>query len=94
MDNDGVKNNGCQTLRELWKVAEACNIEDPGIVGTPGRLTNFVQCNNVNKFMSMATMKCWEERKLSSFPPLVLEEVKKVFSSGSSHSSDKSSSKK
>ena len=63
--------SGCDTLKELWKVAHECAIDDPGYEGTIDRFKGLIQCKNVNKFMSMATMKCWEERNSTDFPPIV-----------------------
>lgn len=63
---------GCETLKRLWQVAKDCNIEDPGILGTGGRIASFVQCKNVRNFMVMATLKCWEERGSSEMPPLII----------------------
>ena len=68
---------GCETLKRLWQVAKACNIEDPGILGTGGRIASFVQCKNVRNFMVMATLKCWEERGTSELPPLIIDDVEK-----------------
>ena len=71
-----VKQNeksGCDTMLKLWKVALECNIEDPGIVGTTGRVNNFVKCDNLQKFYNIAAQKCWEERSRRSqveFPPI------------------------
>lgn len=66
---------GCETIKELWKVAQECNVNRPGIDGTPSRVMGFVQCKNVHKFMAMATMKCWEERS-NGFPPSIQFEEK------------------
>lgn len=74
---------GCETLKRLWQVAKECNIEDPGILGTGGRIASFVQCKNVRNFMVMATMKCWEERGSAELPPLVIVDTVRTSSSSS-----------
>ena len=38
--------SGCEMVLSLWKTALECNITDPGIVGTGGRVTNYVKCSN------------------------------------------------
>ncbi|NDE62236.1 MAG: hypothetical protein EB038_08600 [Cyclobacteriaceae bacterium] len=68
---------GCETLKRLWQTAKECNIEDPGILGTGGRIASFVQCKNVRNFMVMATLKCWEERGASEMPPLIITDSEK-----------------
>ena len=54
--------SGCDTLRDLCRVAIDCNVHRPGIDGAPGRVVGFVQCANIRDFMVMASLKCWEER--------------------------------
>lgn len=69
-----MEKSGCETLNELWKVAINCNISDPGISGTLGRATSFVECKNVRDFMVMATLKCSEERGSKEMPPLIIND--------------------
>jgi len=76
--------SGCHILNELWDVAIRCNVDNPGITGVPNRIVGFVECGNVRNFMSMATMKCWQERNSKDFPPLVLEHKKYVRTESSS----------
>ncbi len=64
--------SGCDTLKELWKVAVDCNIQYPGIGGVAGRAGGFVQCANIRDFMVIASLKCWEERPGASFPPVAV----------------------
>ena len=85
--------NGCDTIEDLWKVAQVCNINSPGITGTPDRALNFVQCSNVRDFMTMATMKCWHERGSTDFPPVVLKQVEFIKSSSNFRSNDSTDSK-
>ena len=63
--------SGCDTLKDLWSVAHECAIDAPGLPGTVDRLKGLIQCKNLNSFMSMATMKCWEERNSNEFPPII-----------------------
>ncbi len=82
--------SGCGMMLKLWKVALECNIDDPGITGTTGRVNNFVKCDNLQKFYNVATQKCWEERSRNiqsvEFPPVIHIEEKKSTSSSSSNS--------
>ena len=80
--------HGCETLQKLWEVAKVCNIDNPGITGTPDRLMNFVQCGNVMDFMTMSTMKCWEERGEQGLPPLVVKKTIYRSSDSSKNNSD------
>ena len=57
--------SGCQVLNDLWQVALDCQVENPGITGTPSRIKSYVECSNVGGFMSMATMKCWQEMNMA-----------------------------
>lgn len=71
------KKTGCQTLSELWNIALDCRVDSPGITGIPNRVYSMVECHNVKNFMTMATMRCWQEMNQISkveFPPLVQEE--------------------
>ena len=71
------KRTGCEVLNELWNIALECQVDRPGITGTPNRVYGLVECSNVRHFMSMATMRCWQEMNQNSdgnrveFPPLV-----------------------
>jgi hypothetical protein len=67
-----MEKSGCETLNELWNVAIRCNINDPGIGGSIGRTTSFVECKNVRDFMVMASLKCWEERGNKELPPVII----------------------
>jgi hypothetical protein len=69
-----MEKSGCKTLNELWNVAIKCNINDPGIGGSIGRTTNFVECKNIRDFMVMATLKCWEERGVKELPPIIIHD--------------------
>ena len=85
--------SGCKTLDELWQVALDCNINSPGIIGTPGRVVSFIQCKNIRDFMVMATMKCWQEKNYKDMPPIILVD-KKVIDTGNSSSVNSKSSNK
>ena len=63
---------GCATLRKLWNNALECQVENPGITGTPNRVSSFVQCRNIRDAMAIASLKCWEERTGASYPPMVI----------------------
>jgi len=81
--------SGCDMIPKLWKTAIECNIEKPGITGTPSRVNNFVKCGNLLEFFNIATQKCWEERTRHSrekidYPPQL--HVKHTHSSSKSYS--------
>ena len=73
------KKTGCEVLSELWNVALDCQVDRPGITGTPNRLYGIVECSNVRHFMSMATMRCWQEMNQNGnrveFPPLFQDDT-------------------
>lgn len=74
------KLSGCNMVNRMWEVAKECNIDNPGISGTSGRVMSFVKCGNVAEFMNLAVQKCWEERNSTEFPPVV--RTKHTHSSG------------
>ena len=63
---------GCEVLKDLWKAALECHIQEPGIFGTPSRVASFVQCANIRDSMVIASLKCWEERTPHLYPPIVV----------------------
>jgi len=71
---DTETKSGCKMLSHLWKIAQQCNIDKPGIDGSVDRVMGFVQCSNVRDFMVMATLKCWEERGDLSIPPVIIRD--------------------
>jgi hypothetical protein len=79
--------NGCETLRELWKIAQVCDILHPGIVGVPSRLYGLVQCANYRNFMGAAALKCWEERGSGEMPPFLPRKEESHASASSHHQS-------
>jgi hypothetical protein len=87
---------GCEVLRSLWKAALECKIDKPGITGTLDRTTSFVQCRNIRDTMAMASLKCWEERTLASYPPMIIVDEHKSLVSveDNSKSSDTSTKSK
>ncbi len=68
--------NGCDTLRFLWALANKdFDLSHPGIGGIASRLTSFVEIERVPVFMQLAALKCWEEMNRNNqgavpFPPL------------------------
>jgi hypothetical protein len=81
--------NGCDVLRELWKVQLECEIQKPGITGMPSRFMGFVQCSRVNRHMGAAALKCWEERNNTAFPPFPPPERETADRQSSDYSSKK-----
>ena len=76
---------GCDVLRKLWDAALECKVEDPSISGTPGRMANPVQCKNIRDCMTLASLKCWEERTTPMFPPIIVVQDHKNSSANSSN---------
>ena len=85
--------SGCKMLNHLWKIAQDCNIDKPGIEGSMDRVVGFVQCSNVRDFMVMATLKCWEERGNDPVPPVIItDHAHTNHHSTSSHQQNKKKS--
>ena len=64
--------SGCDTMEKLWESAQKCYLTEPGISGTPGRISNFVTCGNIYPFMRIAALKCWHERTKLGVNPSAL----------------------
>ena len=69
--------NGCDTLRFLWAMANKdFDITHPGITGLGSRVMSFVEMERIPVFMQIAALKCWEERNRVpqqqnvEFPPM------------------------
>ena len=68
--------NGCDTLRFLWALANKdFDLTHPGLAGLGSRVTSFIEIERVPVFMQLAAMKCWEERTRGNntsipFPPM------------------------
>lgn len=90
---------GCETLKKLYEIAfNDASISEPGIAGVPNRIVNFWKSDNIQWSMQIAALKCWEERTMKEFPPIVVGTGSKVAfeynsKSSSSKSSNSSSSK-
>ena len=88
--------SGCEMMEKLWEAAKACNLDEPGITGAPGRIGSFITCSNIPAMMRLSALKCWEERTkvgtnpYALFTPLDLsEETAIANSNGNSSSSSK-----